>query len=353
MSKRVTKASSGGNVTAAAGTPTAAAAAVTNSGSIAQLLIGAGGIYACYLYYGTLQEDVTSYKNAEGEKFDFPWLLNGIEALANVVIGGLGVGFGAGGFGNINALLSTPSVRNLFPYSGTGQVAAKAFTTLALTSGLSFPVVTLAKSGKMVPVMIGQLLQGSRYTMKEYMTVALIIGGTVMVSMSKGSKKGGAGDSMVGVAFILASLACDGFTASMQHRIKNQSKQSKIRVEGFDMMFATNCVMTVVAAVVALARSEFVPGMAYMTTNPEIMSKLIKFAICSAMGQSFIFYTISNFDSLTTTTVTTTRKVFSVLLSIFTKGHQLNTQGWSGIGIASAGIMLELHNKFSGKAKTH
>ena len=322
-----------------------------SGGSLAQLALGAGGIYACYLYYGTLQEDVTSFVNADGEKFDFPWFLNGLEAFANVVIGGMGVLNGDGG-ANIGALLRTPAVRDLFPFSGLGQVAAKTSTTLALTSGLSFPVVTLAKSGKMVPVMIGQLLQGSRYSLKEYLTVALIIGGTVMVSMSKGSKKGG-GDSMMGVAFIVASLACDGFTASMQHRIKNQSKASKIRVEGFDMMFSTNVVMAVVAFVVAFAMGEIAPGIAYCTANPDILSKVIKFAVCSALGQSFIFYTISNFDSLTCTTVTTTRKVFSVLLSIFTKGHQLNTQGWSGIGVASAGIMMELHNKFSGKAKAH
>lgn len=321
-------------------------------GSIVQLLLGAGGIYACYLYYGTLQEDVTSFKNADGARFDYPWLLNGIEALANVVIGGIGVMMGDGGK-SVGTLLATPAVRNIFPYSGTGQVAAKAFTTLALTSGLSFPVVTLAKSGKMVPVMIGQLLQGSRYTLKEYFTVALIIGGTVMVSMSKGSKKGGGGDSMMGVAFIIGSLACDGFTASMQHRIKNMSKANNIKVEGFDMMFSTNVVMTLVGFATAVALKEIAPGLAYCQENPEIMSKIIKFAICSALGQSFIFYTIANFDSLTTTTVTTTRKVFSVLLSIFTKGHKLNTQGWSGIGVASAGILMELHNKFSGKAKAH
>jgi hypothetical protein len=57
------------------------------------------------------------------------------------------------------------------------------------------------------------------------------------------------------------------------------------------------------------------------------------------------FDTIANFDPLVCTTVTTTRKVFSVLLSIFLNGHKLSTQGWAGIGIASAGIFSEILDK--------
>jgi UDP-galactose transporter B1 len=87
-----------------------------------------------------------------------------------------------------------------------------------------------------------------------------------------------------------------------------------------------------------------------MSANPEIMSKIIKFSACSAVGQSFIFYTISNFDPLVCTTVTTTRKVFSVLLSIFLKGHVLSAQGWGGIALAVAGIMSEMAEKM-GKSK--
>ena len=77
----------------------------------------------------------------------------------------------------------------------------------------------------------------------------------------------------------------------------------------------------------------------------HLETKIVKFALCSAVGQSFIFYTISNFDSLVCTTVTTTRKVFSVLLSIFLNGHKLSSQGWVGIGIASLGILSELQGK--------
>ena len=78
-----------------------------------------------------------------------------------------------------------------------------------------------------------------------------------------------------------------------------------------------------------------------------------KFALCSAVGQSFIFYTIANFDPLVLSTVTTTRKIFSVMLSIFLKGHSLSLTGWSGIALACSGIFSELLAKMGGHAKPH
>ena len=41
----------------------------------AKLIIGAGGIYAAFLYYGTLQEDVFHYVAADGTKFTAAWFL--------------------------------------------------------------------------------------------------------------------------------------------------------------------------------------------------------------------------------------------------------------------------------------
>ena len=41
----------------------------------AKLVIGAGGIYAAFLYYGTLQEDVFHYVASDGSKFKAAWFL--------------------------------------------------------------------------------------------------------------------------------------------------------------------------------------------------------------------------------------------------------------------------------------
>ena len=69
------------------------------------------------------------------------------EAFANVVLGGIGLKV----LGGASAI-----PHQSFALAGVAQVFAKAFTSLALANSVSFPIVTLAKSGKMVPVMIGK-----------------------------------------------------------------------------------------------------------------------------------------------------------------------------------------------------
>jgi len=305
-----------------------------------KLLIGAGGIYGAFLYYGSLQEDVFRYQNPDGSSFKQAWFLQVIEAFANVVIGFIGMKI-------TGATSGIPLT--MFGISGASQVTAKACTSLALANGLSFPVATLAKSGKMAPVMAGSLiLGGAKYSTREYLQVASIIGGTAIVSMGK--KKGGSSSSsMLGVAYIVLSLILDGVTAGFQKRLKKETAEAGVKPTPYDFMYWTNLFMWVTATVIALILGEFTTGLLFCTKNPEILSAIVKFALCSAVGQSFIFYTIANFDPLILSTVTTTRKIFSVLLSIFLKGHSLSTTGWSGIALACVGILSEMQAKASKK----
>lgn len=309
-----------------------------------KLLIGAGGIYSAFLYYGTLQEDVFHYKAIDGSKFSSAWFLQSVEAFANVLFGGLG-------------LLVTGKTNGLplkmFAMSGAAQVCAKAFTSLALANGVSFPVVTLAKSGKAIPVMAGSLLLGgAKYSLREYASVLAIILGTCIVSM--GNKKStGPASSTIGIAFIFLSLSCDGITGGLQDRLKKRSKEIGVIAKPYDLMFWTNLFMGLTAITVALVLGDAAKGIKFCVDNPIILEKILKFSICSAIGQSFIFYTISEFNSLVCTTVTTTRKVFSVLLSIFLHGHKLSSTGWLGISVASAGILSELLDSKGGKGHGH
>jgi UDP-galactose transporter B1 len=162
-----------------------------------------------------------------------------------------------------------------------------------------------------------------------------------------GKKKGGQ-NSLLGVVYSALSLLLDGVTAGFQKRLKTETAKVGVKPKPYDFMFWTNLFMCLTAVVIAAGLGELQSGVAYCAGNPEILSKIIKFAVCSAVGQSFIFYTIANFDPLVLSTVTTTRKIFSVLLSIFLKGHALSATGWSGIALACMGIMSELQDKMGG-----
>jgi UDP-galactose transporter B1 len=117
-------------------------------------------------------------------------------------------------------------------------------------------------------------------------------------------------------------------------------------------MLFTNLAMLAIAVAVSVSLDQFGPGLAFVLANPDLLAKVAKFAFCSAIGQSAIFFTMANFDPLVTTTVTTTRKIFSVLLDIASRGHVLNETQWAGVGVATLGVLGELQEKFGG-AKAH
>lgn len=144
----------------------------------------------------------------------------------------------------------------------------------------------------------------------------------------------------------------DGVTAGVQKRLKQDMGRKHMHPKPYDFMYYTNLSMMVVALVVSLALGEFTTGYNFCVEHPQVMRLVVQFALCSAIGSSFIFYTVAHFDPLVCSTVTTTRKIVSVILSIVLKGHSLSAQGWSGVCLAIAGIMSEVHSKCTSSGKS-
>ena len=79
-------------------------------------------------------------------------------------------------------------------------------------------------------------------------------------------------------------------------------------------------------------------------------------ALCdgSALGQCFVFYTINEFGPLWLTTLTTTRKIFSTVYSVFrSPDNSLATMQWVGVALVFGGIiMAEGRKVLSGPKKS-
>ena len=85
---------------------------------------------------------------------------------------------------------------------------------------VTFPVQTLGKCAKMIPVMVwGTLISRKAYSSKDY-TVALLVttGCTVFLLGGKSESVVSKGSSMRGGALMLTYLAFDGFTSTFQVR---------------------------------------------------------------------------------------------------------------------------------------
>lgn len=297
-----------------------------------KLLQGALGIYFFFIQYGRLQERVVKFKSPSGEKFDAIWFLQVVDALANMLVGGVGRYIGA-----------TPAAvpQQFLAVSGLFQVYAKYAFSASLAAGVSFHVATLAKSAKMVPVMIGSFLSGQSFGTRQIAQAAAIVGGTSMVTMSEGAGKSGS-SSMAGLSYIALALACDGAVGGVQKKMKIWCKKQGMEYQAYNQMYWTNFYMMLGALFAAASRNELRKGWTFCRKNPEVLKLILMFSACGALGQASIFSTISAFDSVTATAITTTRKLASVLLSLFENPDtKLSLLGWSGLAVASAGIMGE------------
>lgn len=90
-----------------------------------------------------------------------------------------------------------------------------------------------------------------------------------------------------------------------------------------------------------------------MTAQPHLITSLALFSLMSAFGQIFVFWTIRTFDALTFSTITTTRKFFTIVLSVVYYGHRQTQAQWAAIGTVFAGLVLETLDSSSDKARKH
>jgi UDP-galactose transporter B1 len=69
------------------------------------------------------------------------------------------------------------------------------------------------------------------------------------------------------------------------------------------------------------------------------------YAACGAVGQIFIFITLAKFGSLILIMVTVTRKMMSMLISVFLFGHELTNGQWLALILVFGGIGFEAYYK--------
>ncbi|KAI9621261.1 hypothetical protein KEM48_007800 [Puccinia striiformis f. sp. tritici PST-130] len=156
-----------------------------------------------------------------------------------------------------------------------------------------------------------------------------------MLFADHGSKasKGPQQSSLFGLSLLLIDLLIDGATNSTQDKIF-----SRFTISGSQLMFIMNTLATIITLTVLQAPIPTAISPFLGTSNSS----------AGAIGQLFIFETLSHFGSLTLVTITVTRKLFTMLLSIFIFNHKLSFGQWGGIAIVFLAIGLEAYVKMSG-----
>lgn len=204
---------------------------------------------------------------------------------------------------------------------------------------IPYPAQVLAKSSKMIPVMVlGTLLHHQRYAVIEYLCCSLVTAGVSMFAGFSGRRGHGVAypNAPLGYFLCFSNLMLDGYTNVTQDAINKKYKHSTALHMMCWMNFWTGVFYIPMMFVFSHAGRDVIQ---FCMAHPEAGYDILSFCICGAVGQLFIFYTIKSFGSLTNTLVTTTRKFFSILASVVWSGHALLWQQWIAVFLVFSGLI--------------
>ncbi|KAL5722695.1 UDP-galactose/UDP-glucose transporter 3 [Ranunculus cassubicifolius] len=300
------------------------------------------GIWSAYITQGVLQETLSTKRfGPEGKRFEHLSFLN----LAQ----------------NVVCLFWSFMMLKIWSSSSTSGAPWWSYWSAGITNTIgpamgiealkyiSYPAQVLAKSSKMIPVMLmGTLVYGIKYTFPEYMCTFLVAGGVSAFALAKTSSKTisklAHPNTPLGYGLCFLNLAFDGFTNATQDSISSKYPKTS----AWDIMLGMNLWGTLYNMLYMFSwpGASGYEAVQFCKLYPEAAWDIFLFCLCGAVGQNFIFLTISRFGSLANTTITTTRKFVSIVVSSLLSGNPLSTKQWSSVVMVFSGLSYQIYLKW-------
>lgn len=308
----------------------------TSSQEAVQLFWCFGGLMISYLTWGVLQEKIMTqhYLNFAGEsaKFkDSQFLVFSNRLLAFLVA--------------LAYLQWQPSpVRHRAPlykysYASFSNIMSAWFQYEALKF-VNFPTQVLAKSCKIIPVMLmGKLMSKAKYESYEYVTALLIsLGMIFFMSGSSDSSKASGVTTLTGIFLLSMYMVFDSFTANWQGSLFKGYGMTPLQ-----MMCGVNLFSSIFTGASLSMQGGFMDSLAFATEHPKFVFDMVVLSVCSAVGQLFIYHTIDVFGPVVFTIIMTLRQAVAIMLSCFIYQHSISLLGIFGVLIVFVAIFLRVY----------
>lgn len=289
------------------------------------------GIMASFVCYGLLLEYTTS-GGRKLHELSFLFVTSGLYTLTAA----------AGRYVRGEEQTTIPPSR--FAILGLTSMGST-FTSVRSLRFVIYPIQVLAKSCKPVPVMLMGTLMGKRYDLRKYINVVMIVIGVALFMGSGDNSKGkddeekSSSSQFLGIILLFISLCFDGGTGAYEDKL-----MSVHSVQPFDLMYNIQLGKTILAGVSLLVLNQL---HIFIQMCQEMGFLLIALGLSGAMGQVFIFVTIAKFGALTCSIIGLSRKITTLLASIYFYGHHLNGIQVSGLIISVTAMVMN----FMGKSK--
>ena len=213
---------------------------------------------------------------------------------------------------------------------------------------VSFPVQTVFKSSKIIPVMImGKVLKGTTYPITQYVEAALITIGVAIFSVASKSSDSETSTEVIGLLFMCMYITFDCFTSQWQDKV--YVKYGRANVDPYQMMLGVNSSAIIMTTSGLLFNGDIPKIIEFFKVNPSVLQYNIITAITSATGQLFIYTTIKEFGPIVFTVIMTTRQMISICISSMIFGHKMTLLALCGALIVFGVLFYQIRRKYKAK----
>ena len=210
---------------------------------------------------------------------------------------------------------------------------------------VSFPVQTVFKSSKIIPVMMmGKFLKGTSYPSSQYVEALLITLGVAIFSVASKSSSRETSTELIGLVFLLLYISFDSFTAQWQDKVYSQ--YGRANVDPYQMMLGVNSSAIIITTIGLIVSGDFPVVHEFLLANPQVFTYNVITAITSASGQLCIFYTIKEFGPIAFTIIMTTRQMFSICISAIVFVHPISAKAGMGALLVFAVLFYQIRRKY-------
>ncbi|KAG2311014.1 hypothetical protein Bca52824_022571 [Brassica carinata] len=177
---------------------------------------------------------------------------------------------------------------------------------------VSFPVQTLAKCAKMIPVMVwGTLIMQKKYKGFDYLVAFLVtLGCSVFILFPAGDDVSpynkGRENTVWGVSLMAGYLGFDGFTSTFQDKLFKG-----YNMEIHNQIFYTTLCSCVLSFTGETLTCHLLLAVDFVSRHRDCLVDIALLSTVATASQFFISYTIRTFGALTFAAIITTRQVLT------------------------------------------
>jgi adenosine 3'-phospho 5'-phosphosulfate transporter B2 len=214
---------------------------------------------------------------------------------------------------------------------------------------VSFPVQMLAKSFKMIPVMLwGSAINGKWYNVNDWLVAVFVTFG-IFIFMISGPSTAVIGlhgfqnstfSLLAGLVLLGVFLAAEGLTSTAQEKLFRDDGTTK-----FNQMFFVNGVSLLICVVIMTPGGSLFYWLRFLLLRDDFARDVTALSVATASSQYFIYSQIQEYGALVFAITMNVRQMCSIAMSYIQYNHYITSWQVFSIVLVFSAIFYQFYMK--------